>query len=111
MIRITTHVLDTNTGRPAAGVRVRLELAEAGGARPVATAETDADGRVAEWLRDGVPPGHYQLVFETGPWFRGQGRATVYHEIAIQFEARAGESHYHMPLLLAPFGYSTYRGS
>lgn len=111
MIRITTHVLDTSTGSPAAGLPVRLELVEAGGARPVARAITDPDGRVREWVPDGVPPGSYRLVFETGGWFRASGRGTLYPEVLIDVELEAGESHYHVPLLLAPFGYSTYRGS
>jgi 5-hydroxyisourate hydrolase len=111
MPHITTHVLDTSAGRPAAGMNVRLELVEAGGMRPVAAARTDQDGRVRDWLPDGVPAGHYQVVFETGSWFRAAGRETLYPEIAVHVEVRAGEPHYHVPLLLSPFGYSTYRGS
>ena len=111
MTRITTHVLDTSAGRPAVGIAVRLERADAPGAAPLASATTDADGRVREWLPAGVAPGRYRLVFETGPWFRDAGRDTLYPEVAIDFEVGDGVPHCHLPLLLAPFGYSTYRGS
>jgi 5-hydroxyisourate hydrolase len=111
MTRITTHVLDTGTGRPAAGVVVRLERSDDPGGAPLATATTDQDGRVREWLPGGVSAGRYRLVFATGAWFRGAGRETIYPEVAIDFEVGDGVPHYHLPLLLAPFGYSTYRGS
>jgi 5-hydroxyisourate hydrolase len=113
MTRITSHVLDTSAGGPAAGLTVRLEQSGpgAGGPAPLAIATTDADGRVRDWLPAGVPAGRYRLVFETGAWFRAAGRDTLYAEVAIDFEVRDGASHYHLPLLLSPFGYSTYRGS
>jgi 5-hydroxyisourate hydrolase len=109
MIRITTHVLDTSVGRPAAGMAVRLERSDS--RAPLATAATDGDGRVREWLADGVAAGRYRLVFETGAWFRAAGKEALYPEVVIEFEAREGVPHYHLPLLLAPFAYSTYRGS
>ncbi len=113
MTRITSHVLDTGTGGPAAGLTVRLEQPGlgAGGAAPLVSATTDADGRVRDWLPAGVPAGRYRLVFETGDWFRAAGRDTLYPEVVIDFEVRDGVAHYHLPLLLSPFGYSTYRGS
>jgi 5-hydroxyisourate hydrolase len=112
MSTITTHVLDTRSGRPAAGVMVRLELVEAGGNRPVATGATDADGRIRDWLpAGGVPPGEYCLAFETGAWFEAAGQPTIYPEICVTFLVAEGQPHYHIPLLLAPFGYTTYRGS
>jgi 5-hydroxyisourate hydrolase len=112
MIRITTHVLDMVDGRPAAGVRVRLERCDAAsGAAPLASATTDADGRVGDWLPNGVEPGCYRLAFETGAWLRAAGRETIYPEVTVQVDARAGEKHYHLPILLAPNGYTTYRGS
>ncbi len=113
MTRITSHVLDTSAGKPAAGLTVRLEqpVRGAGGPTPLASATTDADGRVRDWLPDGVPAGRYRLVFETGAWFRAAGRDTLYHEVVIDFEVQAGVPYYHIPLLLSPFGYSTYRGS
>ena len=112
MTRVTTHVLDTSAGKPAAGLTVRLEQPGRGaGPAPVASATTDADGRVRDWLPAGVPAGRYRLVFETGAWFRAAGRDTLYPEVMIDFEVRDGVPHYHLPLLLSPFGYSTYRGS
>ena len=111
MTRITSHVLDTSAGRPASGLAVRLERSGPGGAAPLASATTDGDGRVRDWLPAGVPAGRYRLVFETGAWFRATGRETLYPDVVIEFEVLDGSSHYHLPLLLSPFGYSTYRGS
>jgi len=113
MSRITSHVLDTSAGRPAAGLTVRLEQPGrgTGGPAPLASATTDADGRLRDWLPAGVPAGRYRLVFETGAWFGAAGRDTLYPEVIIDFEVQDGVPHYHLPLLLSPFGYSTYRGS
>ena len=113
MTRITSHVLDTSAGRPASGLTVRLERSGAATdtTAPLATATTDADGRVRDWLPSGIPAGRYRLVFETGAWFRAAGRDTLYPEVGIDFEVDDGVPHYHLPLLLSPFGYSTYRGS
>ena len=113
MSRITSHVLDTSAGRPAAGLTVRLEQPGPGpsAAAPLASATTDADGRVRDWLPAGVPAGRYRLVFETGAWFHRLGRETLYPEVIIDFEVGDGVPHCHLPLLISPFGYSTYRGS
>jgi len=111
MTRITSHVLDTTAGRPALGVAVRLDRLDGASPTTIASATTDADGRVRDWLPEGVPAGRYQLVFETGPWFRAAGRSTLYPEVVIHFEVESGAPHYHLPLLLAPYSYSTYRGS
>jgi 5-hydroxyisourate hydrolase len=112
MTRITSHVLDTSVGHPATGLAVRLErIGGAENPKLVATAVTDADGRVRDWLPSGVPSGRYRLVFETGPWFRTVGRDTLYPEVCIDVEVSDAVPHYHLPLLLSPFGYSTYRGS
>ena len=111
MTRITTHVLDTTAGRPAAGMAVRLERLDGTRAESVASAVTDGDGRVGEWLPGGVPAGRYRLVFATGSWFSDAGRETIYPEIVIHFAAEDAVPHYHLPLLLAPYGYSTYRGT
>jgi 5-hydroxyisourate hydrolase len=111
MTRITSHVLDTSTGRPATGIEVRLERSDGRSSSPVATATTDGDGRVRDWLPNGIPAGRYRLVFQTGAWFRAAGRETLYPEVVIDFEVRDGAPHYHLPLLLSPFGYSTYQGS
>ena len=109
MSGITTHVLDTSRGRPAAGVPVRLER---GGAM-LASGRTDADGRLRELLPPHVElhAGVYRLVFDTGVYFREAGVEAFYPHVAIDFEVRDPAQHYHVPLLLSPFGYSTYRGS
>ena len=116
MSRITTHVLDTATGRPAAGLRVRLDRVDGGKTEAITAAATDAEVRVREWSREPADrpitaPGHYRLVFETGEWFRDSGRRTLYPQVVIHVELTDAEPHYHIPLLLAPFGYSTYRGT
>ncbi|HEY8256666.1 MAG TPA: hydroxyisourate hydrolase [Gemmatimonadales bacterium] len=111
MIRITTHVLDTSAGKPASGLAVRLERADGAPGAPLASAMTGSDGRVAEWLPSGVPAGRYRLVFATGAWYQAAGQKTLYPEVAVEFEAADGVTHYHLPLLISPFGYSTYRGS
>jgi 5-hydroxyisourate hydrolase len=108
MTRITTHVLDLDAGRPASGIQVRLEGANE---EALALAQTDRDGRVGDWLPGGVPAGMYRLVFETGAWFKAAGRPSLYPRVVIHFEVEDGVPHYHLPVLLAPFGYSTYRGS
>jgi 5-hydroxyisourate hydrolase len=110
MTRITSHVLDTSTGQPASGVAARLERSDATGGAALATATTDRDGRLADWLPAGVPAGSYRLVFETGAWFRAGGRESLYDRVIVEFQVQDRVPHYHLPLLLAPFGYSTYRG-
>jgi 5-hydroxyisourate hydrolase len=72
---------------------------------------TDIDGRVRDWLPDGVPAGLYRLVFETGVWFARSGRATLYPRVHIDCDLEGDQPHYHVALLLAPFGFSTYRGT
>jgi 5-hydroxyisourate hydrolase len=109
MSAITTHVLDTSRGLPAAGVEVRLER----GGSVIAGGRTDQDGRLRTLLDEGVTPatGLYRLVFETGTYFQRQGKESFYPCIAVDFEVREAGDHYHVPLLVSPFGYSTYRGS
>jgi len=114
MSAITTHVLDTHRGRPAAGLSVVLEQRDGGGRwRPLGRGATDAEGRLRTLLPDGgaLVPGVYRLVFDTASYFAAQSVATLYPSIVIVFEVAAGEAHYHVPLLLGPFGYTTYRGS
>ena len=101
---VTTHVLDAALGRPAAGMAVRLERWDGA---VVAEVRTDTDGRARD-LGD-HEPGDYRLVFGTGPWFAAAGRDTFYPEVAVGF--RLGLGHHHVPLLLSPYAYSTYRGS
>ena len=104
MSSVSTHVLDAALGRPAAGVAVRLERTDG---TVVAEDSTDADGRVPAL---GSPdPGEHRLVFSTGEWFAAAGRETFYPEVAVTFTL--GEGHHHVPLLLSPYAYSTYRGS
>ena len=109
---ITTHVLDTARGRPAAGVPVGLEHAAQDGWRELGRGATDADGRLRDLVAEGstLDAGRYRLTFDTGAYFRDRGEAAFYPEVAIVFTVAADE-HHHVPLLLSPCGYSTYRGS
>ena len=111
MSPITTHVLDTSRGRPAAGVPFALERLEDSGWQPVGRRTTDGDGRVSDLLTSAPQDGRYRLTFDTGAYFRTVGDAGFYPEVSVTFVVRHGEEHYHVPLLLSPFGYSTYRGS
>jgi 5-hydroxyisourate hydrolase len=115
---ISTHVLDTATGHPAAGMRVRLERVLDSGHEEVAAAVTDANGRVAGLGPDHISAGTYRLVFDTGGYLaRQQGRTgtepdvAFFPEVTVTFAVGDGPEHYHVPLLMSPFGYSTYRGS
>ena len=114
MSRITTHVLDTARGRPAAGVRVRLgRIGGDGAVEPVGQGVTDDDGRLRDLLNadDALAAGTYRLTFDTAAYFDAQQLTSFYPSVSIDFEVREGSEHYHVPLLLSPFGYSTYRGS
>ena len=114
MSGITTHVLDVALGRPAQGVPVRLEfLARDRGWIEVARQATDEEGRVRGLTPAGKPleAGQYRLTFGTGEYFRARGESAFYPEVPVVFEIREPADHYHVPLLLSPFGYSTYRGS
>lgn len=121
----SSHVLDTALGKPAAGVAVRLEIAEPGEGQGAVTArgsaggwtvlgeeKTDADGRVRDLLA-GRPleARRYRVTFETGAYFRAAGRPVFYPRVQIELAVTAPAEHHHIPLLLSPFGYSTYRGS
>jgi 5-hydroxyisourate hydrolase len=113
MSAITTHVLDTSRGRPAEGVAVRLERLGARSGEELARGATDADGRLRDLLPGSAPlePGTYRLVFETEAYFDRKGVEHFYPEVGVVFTVRDGREHFHVPLLLSPFGYSTYRGS
>ena len=114
MSAITTHVLDTSRGRPAAGVGVILERSTSPDTWSiVGRGDTDTEGRQRSLMADGVPlvAGRYRLTFDTRRYFDGLGVRTLFPTVAITFEAADGESHYHLPLLLNPFGYTTYRGT
>ena len=114
MSGITTHVLDTSRGKPAQGVAVVLEAqAGGGGWRAVGRGETDADGRLRSLLGEGaaVEAGVYRLTFDVGAYFAALGVESFYPSAAVVFRVRDPAAHYHVPLLLSPYGYSTYRGS
>jgi len=108
---ITTHVLDTSIGRPAAGVAVTLERRDGAAWTSVGAASTDADGRVPAFGGGAPRPGHYRLTFAVAAYFKARGVTSFYPEVAVVFDVQAESQHYHVPLLLSPFGYSTYRGS
>jgi 5-hydroxyisourate hydrolase len=103
---LSTHVLDTGAGRPATGVTIVLET---GAGEVLGDARTDADGRVGSIGGD-LAPGDYRLRFDTGAWFSGAGVDGFYPEVAVSFTI-ASDEHFHVPLLLSRYGYSTYRGS
>jgi 5-hydroxyisourate hydrolase len=105
---ISTHVLDTARGRPATGVAVTLE--QGPDWIEVGSGSTGDDGRIAEVGSPGAP-GSYRLRFATGPYFESAGTAAFFPEVTVQFTVARPEEHFHVPLLLSPFGYSTYRGS
>jgi 5-hydroxyisourate hydrolase len=108
---ITTHVLDVARGRPAAGVAVTLEIAEGTTWGRVGQGVTDADGRARDLLPAGTPlqRGTYRLRFATGDYHAPDGG--FYPQVTVEFAVRDPAEHHHVPLLLSPFGYSTYRGS
>ena len=112
MSAITTHVLDLSGGYPAAGVPVILEREVAGSWNPIGTGLTNADGRIADLLpSEPVPAGVYRLRFDTGKYFAAQHTRSFYPEVIVTFRIENSDQHYHVPLLVSPFGYSTYRGS
>lgn len=108
MSHITTHVLDTSTGRPAAGVPVWLKD-ESGS--PLAIAATGPDGRVTDLGADELPAGSYSLVFDTASYFEAMDVTGLFPTVTITFALSDETAHYHVPLLLSPFGYSVYRGN
>lgn len=114
MIRISTHVLDTALGSPAVGVGVRLEQRKADETwQLLGTSQTDGDGRCKQLLPEAhdLPAGLYRITFETGNYFTAQHTVGLYPIVQVTFEARAGQTHFHIPLLLSPNAYTTYRGS
>lgn len=110
---ITTHVLDTSRGKPAEGVRVILEVRQAGEWSPVGSGCTDSDGRlIAVAKSKTLAPGTYRMTFDTGDYQHGHGvPIPFFPEVTITFSVRDTAADYHVPLLLSPYGYSTYRGS
>jgi 5-hydroxyisourate hydrolase len=111
-VSISTHVLDTARGQPAAGVPVTLSRREDTGAwTVVGNGITDDDGRVRELSSEPLEAGDYRLEFETAPYFKVAGTAAFYPEVLVVFRVIDPGAHHHVPLLLSPFGYSTYRGT
>jgi 5-hydroxyisourate hydrolase len=114
MNRISTHVLDTALGQPASGVPVTLVRLETSGEwSRLASAKTDQDGRCLQLLPEAetLNAGTYRLAFDTGSYYAARKNTGLYPLVQITFEVRAGESHFHIPLLLSPNSYTTYRGS
>jgi 5-hydroxyisourate hydrolase len=112
MTTLSTHILDTSRGMPARGVRVTLQRSAGEDWEDLATASTNADGRAPELMPQGadLPAGIYRLRFDVAAYFSGHGTRSFYPYVEVVFEL-AGDGHYHVPLLLSPWGYSTYRGS
>lgn len=114
MSAITTHILDISLGKPAAGVSIMLEHeTQQEGWQLAAKGVTDADGRLRllQEQDELFPTGHYRLTFDTGAYFAGRQIESFYPQVTVTFTVRDAAQHYHVPLLLSPFGYSTYRGS
>lgn len=109
MSRITTHVLDSVLGKPAAGVAISLEVMRDGKWGALANSQTDSDGRCRDLIQD-APAGMYRLMFATGLYFASLHRSSIYPEIAVTFQC-LDDDHYHLPLLLSDNCYTTYRGS
>ena len=110
---ITTHVLDVSLGKPAVGVSVILEIAQSdGGWKELGRGETDASGRLENLIPSAaLSKGRYRLTFNTEPYFALHNTAGFYPQVTVIFFVKDEAEHYHVPLLLSPYGYSTYRGS
>ena|SRR5438132_7588272 len=114
MSAITTHILDLSLGLPGAGILVTLERkTHAAGWQAIGEGITDIDGRLNDLLsvKEAFLPGHYRLIYETGPYFLLRNVECFFPQITVSFVIRDAQQHFHVPLLLSPFGYSTYRGS
>lgn len=114
MSTISTHVLDTALGRPAAGIHVTLDRLDEGDlVTSLGSGQTDGDGRLRDFTAPGIAVGVgvFRLRFDTGEYFTRTQRESFYPEVVVVFTVRSGDEHYHVPVLLSPFGYSTYRGS
>jgi 5-hydroxyisourate hydrolase len=111
---ISTHVLDTSIGRPAAGVNVRLEVQQADdGWREIGRSSTDTDGRIGALVPAGasLAAATYRLTFDVGAYFRARYIESFYPNVVVEFIVHDSASHHHVPLLVSPYGYTTYRGS
>jgi len=111
-VSISTHVLDTVSGQPARGLHVALEAAATDGKwQLVAQGITDSGGRVADLLFRAGSAGSHRIVFDTGAWSAAQGRESFYPRVTVEFAVIEPAAHHHIPLLVSPYGYTTYRGS
>jgi 5-hydroxyisourate hydrolase len=108
---ISTHILDTSRGRPAEGVTVTLHARQDTGWKELARGVTNADGRVKPLLESIPSAGVYRISFEVAPYYARLGTESFYPSVSVDFRVNAPSEHYHVPLLLNPFGFSTYRGS
>ncbi|MBL1271261.1 MAG: hydroxyisourate hydrolase [Oceanospirillales bacterium] len=108
---VTTHILDLGSGKPASGVSVSLYRVTAQSETCIASGITDDDGRVMDWFDISVETGHYRIRFATGEWYHARGLETFFPEVCLDFHISDPGSHYHVPLLLNQWGFSTYRGS
>lgn len=107
---ITTHILNLDTGKPAKGVSVTLHCLDT--QKEIGRALTDDDGRILQWNKTfELEPGHYKLKFAVGLWYEQQSLTNFYPEIQLIVRVVNAQEHYHVPLLLNAYGYSTYRGS
>jgi 5-hydroxyisourate hydrolase len=113
MSTLSTHVLDAASGQPAASVRVALDRRDGDGDgwQPLGKGVTDDDGRARDLAPGGLGAGVHRLVFATGEYFAATGQTGFYPEVPVVFEVTDTDRHYHVPLLLSPFAFSTYRGS
>lgn len=109
--QVTSHVLDATQGKPADGIAIRLDRRTGDDWEPLATAITNDDGRVPDFGTERLTAGVYRLTFDVAGYFGRTGQTTFYPEIMIIFELADAAAHYHVPLLLSPYAYSTYRGS
>jgi 5-hydroxyisourate hydrolase len=110
-VSLSSHVLDAAVGRPAAGLSLALDRAKDGDWELIGGGVTDDDGRWRHADDAELAPGTYRLTFATGDYFRASGSTGFYPEVAVTFEVTDAAAHYHVPLLLSPYAYSTYRGS
>ncbi len=109
--RVTTHVLDATSGRPAEGIEVTLERQVGSRWQEITGGSTDADGRIGHFGPEHLAPGVYRVTFAVGPYFSARRQPAFYPEVAVQFRIDDPDAHYHVPQLLSPYAYSTYRGS
>jgi 5-hydroxyisourate hydrolase len=112
MSSITTHVLDTSLGKPAAALAVSLDVCDGDSWRELGQGVTDADGRLRTFSPEvALSLGSYRLNFETAAYFRATSREAFFEHVTLEFRVVDASQHYHVPLLLTPFGYTTYRGT